>query len=367
MNRLGKIIVFAVAISIIGIGGYFVFRWFTAPTNQQNRLTLSDNQAGITATEAIKTLTDERLFDFWTNPKTEEVYYIGLHGQISKMNSDGSAQLLSSQTIPNLDYVNPTVDGSAVLIAFGYPTTPSFSIFNMAKRNFQPLPQGTTAADWNPQTNTSIAYLQNNGSSGKLSTLDLNTGKSTELLKINQKDLILDWAFPEIIYLYEKPTSQAVSSVWVYDIKSKTIKKLTEEKDFMVKWWTEKSLGLKWSTGKLSLVTKTNQQIASTDLKTLPYKCFFDEPFIYCSAPNDLSGAPANGLADRMLKKPRANDETIYAIISFNLGEKPLFSASKIFDSVEIGFRFRAKKIEKRNNRLLILNEDDNKLYTLPF
>lgn len=362
MKKGLKIAVVIIATLAIGVGGYFLFRYLTSPTDQQSAIVIPSNQSDSSSSEAAKALTNDSIFDFWTNPKTEEVYYMANDGRISRITPEGAIQPLTPQTIPGLNRVVPADDGSSALIAFGYPRTPSFSIFNVAKRSFQPLPQGTTGADWSPNSNNVIVYLQNNGASGRLSTLNLTTGKSTELLRINQKDLSLDWVFPETIYLYEKPSEKTLNSFWSYDIKSKSIKKLAEEQNLMIKWWPEKSLGLKLSGNKLTLINPNNTPISSAGIATLPSKCWLGEPFIYCGAQASLR---QNSSAASLLKQSGAR-EIIFAINSLTAESSQNLSGVPAFVNETANIELKIERIEKQTDRLLLLNGSDHKLYSLP-
>lgn len=366
MNKLGKITIAFAAALIIGIGGYFLFQAFIAPPTPQKSPASNEDQASPVTTVRLKTVAGEAIFDFWTNPKTNEIYYVDQNGRISKITPEGTTQSLTTQIIPSLSRINPSQDGSMAIISVGQQQNPSFSVFNVAKRNFQALPAGVTAAGWSAGSNNVVAYLQNNGSSSRLSSLNLATGKSTELLKISQKDLAIEWAFPESIYLYQRPSDQISSSVWSYDTKSKAIKKLVEEKSLSIKWWPERNLGLKWSNGKLSLMNKAGQQISSTNLKTLPGKCSFGEPFIYCAAVSEQRSVSGVNLTGNILQKSDTKNESIYSIVSLNLENGAAFPTSKIFDGGASDIPFRAARIEKQTDHLLILNEIDHKLYSLP-
>ncbi len=365
MNTLGKIIVSVVIAAIVLAGGYFVWQSLVTPAGPTTS-SPAGNNVGVAAAGKLEVLTSEKVFDFWTNPKTGDVYYVNSIGQILKLAAQGAGQVISAQAIPGLNWIAPSTDGLMALVALGYPQAPTFSIFNVNKKNFQPLPQGTTAADWDPLSNNRIAYLKTINGISRLNTMDVASGKSSELLRINQQDLVLDWGLANVIYLSEKPSSQNPNSVWSYDLKTKTLKILArEEKDLSIRWWAIKNIGLKWSNGALSLINSNNQTTNSIYLKTLPSKCFFDEPVIYCSAATAQDSVASRDLSNGELKQSSRSDESIYTINSFDLSASKL-SSRQFLSGNAIGIKFHASHIEKQTNRLLILNEYDHKLYSLP-
>lgn len=363
MNKNLKIVLTISGTIALLIVFYSAWQYLTSPIDPVNKIgnDSTDNQ---TVSTKLKKLTDENVFDFWVNKKTNELYYISDKGLISKVSDDQSNQTISSQNISNLSYVKPSVDGSLLLIALGLPQAPSFSVFNISKRSFQLLPKEATAADWDPQSNNRIIYLKNNGTSGSLALWDLQTGKSSDVIKMSQKDLNVDWALPEVVYLSDRPSDQNKGSVWSFNFKNKTLRTISsDELGIEIKWWSLKKIGLKLSNGILSLINYDGKQLNTIDLRTRPSKCFLDDPLIYCSAP--INQGSLSKIPDFNLKNPSTNEE-LYLISITQTGNGSKLTASNWIYENDPEIPLNSHKIEKRDNALLILNQLDHKLYSLP-
>ncbi|TSC82530.1 MAG: hypothetical protein G01um101419_576 [Parcubacteria group bacterium Gr01-1014_19] len=368
-TMLKKVTTIVLVVSVAAVATYFAWRIFAggiATPNPNN-----NNIGGPDAEKAsTRTLTLDPVFDFWIHKASKDIYSIAPSGQIIRVGlSPATSVSVTSQPIPELGSINPSLDGSSVIIKFGHPNQPSFSIFEIGKKEFRALPAGITSADWHPILNNRIVFLKNNGGVSQLATLDTRNNKILEVVKINQKDLLVEWVTEETFHLHEKPSSDQPTIIWSYDSKTKTFSLITKgESPSMLKWWPEKGRLLKWAGGKLTLADKNNHEISTINLSTAPDKCFLGEPIIYCSAPRDQYAINQNKFFRAALMRDYRGSasETIYEIFSLSAGSNRQLSASPMLSSGEIeqiGGGLRSVKVEKNGDALIVLSGQDRRLY----
>ncbi|MEK7640887.1 MAG: hypothetical protein AAB389_02735 [Patescibacteria group bacterium] len=361
MNKTIKIALLVTGALAILAGAYFGWEYLNSAPTYSNPTDSADNNGSVGAAK-LQILTNAEVFDFWMNKKTNEIYYLTKDGKISKLLEDKSSQAISSQNIPDLSYVEPSSDGLLALIAFGFPQSPSFSVFNTANKSFQPLPQGTTAVDWDPLSNNRVVYLKNGAGSSVLSILDLSSKKSSEIIKIFQKDLSLDWTSADIVYLNDRPSGEGSGSTWSLNIKSKIFKTISAEKpEVEIKWLTSK-IGLKSSLGLLSLINTDGKETNTIRLRAAANKCLNDRLLIFCSAP--LNQNSKTNSFDAELKKP-STQEGIYVISLVDYENRSSLLASSWPYNNELDTPINAARLEKQGGTLILLNRFDHLLYSI--
>ena len=360
MRRILTIASIILGIVVLVIVGYFTWQYLIKKSVEPKPQNGLDQQEEILALP----ITEERIFDYWINKTAGEAYYISENdSQIFRISSSGEKIDTGSKAIGNLSYIKPSADGSKVLIAFGYPNT-TFAIYDTNAKNWLALPAGTTAASWHSNLSGQIAYLRDNGAGSRLSTLNLLTGKVSEVLRISQKDIDLDWANPDIIYFKERPSTKINTSIWAYNLKNKSFSVLArEEKGLILKWLKGGELGLKLSGGLIGLVDGKNQPISLLELITLPEKCAFSslENLIYCAAPeiNAVSIDMIKNLPDEYLKGNFSFKDIIYALSATDRVPAPIIGSTANKEPID------AIHLEIVNGNLYFLNRYDNKLYEI--
>ncbi|MDO8466992.1 MAG: hypothetical protein Q7S83_02515 [bacterium] len=363
MNKKLKItLVAAIALTMI-IGAYFAWQYFAsdsfAPLPPSPADSGSEEPSKPAAPIAVS---KNEVFDFWINKLTSEIYYINPQGQIFKIGSDGIEQQITPQSFSDLAYIKPSFDGSAVLIAIGHSKNPTFSIFKSGTKSFSPLPSGTTAAAWDPSSNNRIVYLKNSGANSRLNIFTLNGQKSVEILKIAQYDLDLDWVRQDVVYLKTRPSNQYAGFILSYNIKSGAVKNIATGDGLLVRWFPEYKVGIEWLGKQLSVVDLDNKTLATINLKTIPSKCAFEQPLLFCAAVKNQNSLPLRFLPDNFLKKSLRRDEEVYALLSTDLETRQRLD---IFSKLPAD-NFLADRLTIHGNELLFLNDLDHKLYSLP-
>lgn len=357
MNKTIKIIFWIVTGAVIIIGAYLGYQYLKQPEKAPGSATLPPDDSEFLAPKSIS---ENRIFDYWIHKPQEEIYSIGEDAKIYKITADGETQDTGSKAVGNLSYIKPSSDGSKIFIAFGYPRTPTFSVYSLNARTWQALPAGTVAAAWDPQSANRLVYLKDNGQTSQLNILDLSNNRSQTILNLSQKDLDLDWILPNLIYFKERPSSQTTSSIWAYDLKARIFKRVVRnESGLLIKWVVDGSLGLKLSGSSLSLVDKTNRELVSLGITTLPGKCAISNSLLYCAA------SDSEWDLDKYLRKVKIFLDNIYVIPLIGLSQSPRLVGVTIFDSLLSGSAIDAEHLEITKDRLLFINRLDNKLYGL--
>jgi hypothetical protein len=360
------IVVIVLSLAAAGLGVYFAWK--------KSRQILTPPDAGQSAVEQaqlpplaekkLKILSDQPIFNYWVyaTGTQAEIFYLNQDGQIFKIKEDGEDEAVAAELMENLQSVKSSADGKYVLIKFGDRNFTEFAIFNGESKIFQMLPENTSAAAFSPD-GKQIAYLDRTG----LFVKDLEgvKPKVSKILSFNQKDHNLEWILPEIVVLTSKPSAFAKSSIWSLNIKNKAFQLLSpiEFEGLMVKWSVDAAvknkLGLQFNSrlegreGSLILINEKGEKQANLNFLTLPDKCHFSEPQIYCAVPSEIPAQTV--LPDDYLKRAFYSNDFIYQIdIAQNSFTEILSAGNPIIDAV--GLRF----IE---GKLLFVNRYDNKLY----
>jgi len=365
MNKNLRIILSVTAgIAVIAAGSYFLWKFFFAPASTDEALIGSggESAAGEISIEKPLAISDNPVFDYWINKKTAELYYLQPEGQIYKITASGEEQDTGSKALGGMSYIKPSADGTRVIVAFGYPRTPTFTIYTPAEKTWQALPEGTGAASWNPTNGNILAYLKENGAASNLYTLDLSTKRTQNIVRLTQKDLDLDWVSGDLIYLKDRPSNRVAGSAWIYNFKSRTIRTaIRDEVGLSLRWPIGALRGFKWSASALKIVDLNGAETAAVDIKTLPSKCSLNSLNAYCAAPLNQSAITAASYPDDYFRKSRSFTDDFYLI--------PLASAQlvgiKISSSAISGIIVDADRVELDGSRLLFINRLDRRLYSL--
>ncbi|MEK7590227.1 MAG: hypothetical protein AAB454_00790 [Patescibacteria group bacterium] len=373
-----KILIITTILVVLGIGGYLAWQYFFQPTPTEvaeEGAALPITEAGITPTEkrpaetqitkaGIKILSTRPVFDYWINKNTNDVYFVDLNGEMHKISPSGTEEKINAQTISDIHSIQPSPDGSRVIFTFGYPFQTTLSILDIAAKSWQPLPAGTISAAWDPRSNNQISYLKDNSDKSGIFLLTLSTKKATELIKVNQKDLDLEWALPDVLYLKTKPSAEYNGFIWAFNIKQKTFSPLINEgAGLSVLWSDNGKLGCRFSgngfTNSFTLIDEKNRVLANISDVTLPSKCAFGINNAYCAIPIRIP--PRVKLPDDYLQKEIFLDDLIYKV-DLTTGETEQFGniSFNIFTPPMDAYHLSIQK-----NRLLFINRLDNLLYSL--
>lgn len=373
-----KIITIILIIAAIGFGGYYLWKFLSPkiigvlpgpgeiPTVEV--ITVGEGGgigftggADITIQEPqiikqkLSILINSPVFEYWPNSKENSLYFTNPSGQIIRINSDNTRQLVSSQTLNNLHEIKSSNDGSVIIAEFNYPQLPSLSIFFASTTGWQPLPAGTISAAISPDSKK-IAY----SAPTSLKMLDLTTQKISEIQKISQVGLKLSWLKDYELLLSSYPSIETRNYVYSFNLKNKLLKTLINgEYGLIINWAKGGDSGIKINTverkARTSLIDNSGNAIANLTFLTMPEKCLIDSQKIYCGIPQNIREGII--LPDDYYKK---TDYFIDDIFELDL---PTGRVSKIFDGNDMPLD--AYNLKIKDNNLLFINRYDNKLYAL--
>ncbi|MEK9168416.1 MAG: hypothetical protein AAB698_01295 [Patescibacteria group bacterium] len=387
------IIIISVILGILAMAVGVYFAWkksrelLVPPVIQQPAA--GEQQLPALAERKIKILSDQPIFDYWiyrpefgvvatstaTSTKTitrdSIVFYLNQDGLIFRVKEDAEDEAITPEPIENVQLVKFSSNGKFALIKFWDANFSGFVIFNGETKVQEFLPENITAAAFSPD-GKKIVYLQKQVGFKTASDLIVKelTGakpKTVKILSFNQMDFDLDWILPETVILAPKPSAFSAVSAWSVDIKNKNFKPLwpIDLNGLTINWSidgrTDGKLGLQFNSGKegnkdsLIMINEKGEKRANFDFLTLPNKCFFAEPKIYCAVPLEIPKDTI--LPDDYLKKAVYFKDFLYQIdVSQN-------SLSEIFSAPEP--IIDATRLFVSNNQLLFINRYDNRLYSL--
>ena len=329
----------------MAVGVYFAWkksRELLAPPIIDQRPTTDDQRLPALAEKKLKILSDQPIFDYWVySTSTRQIFYLNQDGLIFKVKEDAEDEAITPEPIDNIQSVKSSSDGKLALIKFWDANFSGFVIFNGETKVQEFLPENITVAAFSPNAKK-IIYLQKQVGFKTASDLIVKelTGakpKTVKILSFNQMDFDLDWILPETVILAPKPSTFSAVSAWSVDIKNKTFKPLwpIDLSGLMVNWSidgrTDEKLGLRFNSGKegnkdsLIMINEKGEKRANFDFLTLPNKCFFAEPKIYCAVPLEIPKDTI--LPDDYLKKAVYFKDFLYQIDVSQNSLSEIFSA----------------------------------------
>lgn len=357
MKKYLKITAVILILTAIGFGIYYFFK--KSPVAQDFLSGVfpgtfkAGKEAGVQpiAGEKLNTLTQDPIFDYWINSKTGDIYYLTPVGQVIRV-SGGQEELINSQTLPRLNQVLASNDGTLAIAKFSYPDFPTFSIFDTVTNSWQPLPPNTIAAAWSPN-GPEISYVDDRA----LKIFNLASKKTSEIIKLTQKELMLHWRKDSRLFLTS--LSGPSAKMMILDAKNKTLLPFLEENGLVIQWSANDELGIKLNSvnnrPQTSLIDGNGVTLSQLTFVTLPSKCLIEELKIYCAVPKNIGEGLK--LPEDYYKKAVYFDDTFYLI---NLSDG---SVSELKSDLEL--KIDAEHLELRNNQLLFKNRLDSKLYSL--
>lgn len=324
----------------------------------------------------LKTLSGSQVFDYWVASSTQEIFYVSQEGKIAKVNSGGQDAFLSEQEIQNLNFILPSPDSQKIIAAFGSPTQPQFSIFDLVANSWSPLPLEIKSAAWSPEgKRAAVVISQNNQaiqqSSGQanLAIIDMakylsNDAKQKEkavkviIKNFALKDLKIDWLRPDEIIFSDKPSSLAPGSAWRLNLSKLNFDEIIPSGNGLMIKWLNEDLGLKFQNQKSSLINWGGQVINDFPFMVLPDKCVLKSDSLYCFLFTPAS--PKIKWPDNYLQKSVYTQDALY---KFNLNN--LTAPELVFDAALKGKTIDASDLRLFGNQILFINRYDNLLYGL--
>jgi hypothetical protein len=315
----------------------------------------------------LKILSENPVFDYWVASSTQEIFYVTEAGKIAKVNPGGQDAFLSEQEIQNLNFILASPDSQKIIVAFGSPSQPQFSVFDLINNSWTPLPLEIKSVAWSPEAKRLAAVIiQNNQINLALPDLSKylsNDPKQKEktskviIKNFSLKDLKMDWLRPDEIIFTDKPSSLVMGSAWRLNLSKLNLDEIISPGNGLMIKWLKDDLGLKFQNQKSSLINWAGQTINNFPFMVLPEKCVLKSDFLYCFLFS--SDNPKINWPDDYLQKSIYTNDGFYKFDLNNLTVPEL-----VFD------QWGEKSIDASNlkllgNQILFINRYDNQLYSL--
>lgn len=361
-----KILIIVIGIvGVLIIGGliyYFAFRPVTTtPQPATGQLPLpsgaESKEPAETPAGALKILSSEPVFGYWTASSTQEIFYITPEGKIAKIGSPAGAYLLE-QTTENLNFILPSPDSQKIIAAFGDPHQPQFSLFDLISNSWSPLPLEIKSVAFSPEGKRLAALITQN-SQTNLVIIDLKAKVLKTIIKnFSLQDLKMDWLRSEEIIFSDKPSALTINSVWRLNLPKLIFDEIVSPGRGLSLKWLKDDLGLKFQNKKSSLINWAGQAINDFPFLVLPDKCVFKTDYLYCFLFSADGISPKANWPDDYLQGAIYTKDDLYKIDLNNLAEPQL-----IFS--QWGKNIDAVNLETLGNQILFINRYDNQLYGL--
>ena len=370
MKKIITIIAILIVLATIGIGGYFIWSYFTM-SSQVSPVPAGtgaiDNATPITpsatSNTTIKLLADTAVAGYAQTGS--KITAITPDGQVVEINGNDAQIINSSKLSENVLSVKVSYDGTWLLEKFGDKNHPKFSLYNVSSASWKPITDfDMSDADWSPNSNK-LAFISSLGSNATIGILDLGkqtkTGFSREVIStLALEEANITWLTPNEILLSDPPSKYVLGSIWKYKIKEKTFTPLAYKKSGLVAGWskTGSATGIIFTStpkNNFSVVRGDGSIMVNINILTLPNKCTFQNFALVCAIPkNNLAAAI---LPDDYLKKALYTNDNFYKI-NVPTGEiTPLLdTGSSKIDAVNLTIS---------GSRLLFINRLDQKLYSI--
>ena len=362
-----KVLIFLAIVAVLSGALYFFWPFFKSLFGGSRDVIQPVPQLALEETDNIKILVNRPVFDYWF--KGDETYYLTMDGEIFRISVEGTHRRLDAPQIANSDSINSfasSFDGKMVLMTFGDEGGLALLVFDIETTSWLPIDDNVVGAAWHPSQNQ-IAYLKSDANLLSLNPLslkviNLTNQKTTEVIKLNIEDVILEWKKADEIYLAPKSSALSSGSVWALNISKKTLRPVINDGlGLMVNWVSDGTHALKFTRrdGKnnLDFIDSNNVLIAPVALPiTIPTKCVFDKAIVYCAIPKNIPGTAI--LPDDYFKFNLYLEDDFWSWNTETGEVKTIYApADKIID---------AEKISKKNNALFFINRYDKNLYSLP-
>lgn len=297
-------------------------------------------------------------------------------GKVVKV-SRGETSVISSSEISGLSEAKFSHDGKHILVAFGSGQTPEHSIFSIENKTWSPLEAGIKSPAWSPYDNR-IAYIKEVGGANAIFTADPSIArtKPQEIIKLNTEDVRLIWLSPQKLVIADKGSVFSGGSLWLLDIKTKTLSQVVRENlGLDYKWSGEALLGLVFKTdlsrrgGVLALYDASGNLVTNLSILTMPSKCGFDvvpgqtngtstaaaSKFLYCAIPANTDLLKTKTLPDEYQKRAFFTKDDFFKIDLRDGSVSGVFSGENVdVDNLKVF-----------GGNLFFINRMDGKLYAI--
>ncbi len=351
--RIVKIIISLAIMTGIGWGIYYFFYQTPAGSNIIGTFFGNGpvNEELSVITEKIRPVTSGTIFNYWLESRTGNIYFVDNDGLVQKISGEEQS-VISSIPISGVNSIQASPNGEFMLAKFNYPQSTTFSVFNTVSEVWQPLPVTTIGATWAPNSQD-LAYVDDRS----LKIMDVRTKKSTEVIRLTQKDLRLHWISDSKILL--STVTGVDEKIWLLDIGRKTLVPFLEGNNLIINWSEKNELGIRLhivnNLARIGLIDNSGATLTDFSFLTMPEKCTFQDKKIYCAIPKNIPEGIK--LPNDYYKRSVYFDDLIY-LVDLSTG-----AFSEIPTDLQIPID--AEYLKVVNDKLLFKNRLDEKLYSL--
>jgi len=264
-----------------------------------------------------------------TSDKANIIYYSKVNGNIIQSDFNGLNQVtISDANLENLVKVlwAPNKNKTITIFQDNLENVSKY-LYNFSDKKSLPLNKYVSYISWSPDSSKIVYQYQNTlTDDNNISTSLPDGSKFSTILKTRMKDLIVEW--PSDIYLREKPSGLAQSTLYSLNVLSGSLNKLiTDVYGFSIKWSPKGNKMLYSKTSSkgqgIYIFTADNNGTneKATGISTVAEKCTWSQDirYIFCAVPKNISDAKV--LPDDFYKGTFIGDDEFYKI-NVSTGEK---------------------------------------------
>jgi len=320
----------------------------------------------------IKAISQEPVFaPTITADKNKVIYYLRSNGNVWEANFDGSEpNQVSSANLENLVKViwSPNKSGVITIFQDNLENISKF-FYSYTTKNALPLNRYINYIAWSPDSKK-IAYQYQNESTDdvNISTANPDGLKYSVLFNTRMKNLIVEWPQGNEIFLREKPSGIALSSLYSLNSLTRTFNKvLSDIYGLSIKWSVKGDKMLFSKTGQggksigIFIANRNGSNDKPLDIGTLAEKCVWSQDirFVYCAIPKNIGEAKI--LPDDFYKGTFVANDEFYKI---NTGTN---EKTNILEGETINGTFDATELFLSPNEdyLFFINKGDGLLYSI--
>ncbi len=272
-----------------------------------------------TKLQIVKLSDDEnKVLDYWFNKNNDNIYYFTQEGNvfIAKENSDLN---ISSQEINAINYILPSPSGKLVLVAFGDPKNPSWGLFDTVDQVWRPINNKIIQVTWGGDDGKLIAVIKNDTENilawVKVEDAILQNEKLNYLTiahNFNFLDIKIHYLGNNELMVYEKPATNYLSKVFIFNTKKRTIKLITQAEGLYLNIFSDQDTIIEFENPSKFIIT--NNHFSKNSIwpqPTFPDKCTVDNRLlIYCFYPDsNLFYQSTDVLSDYLQRKFYTKDK----------------------------------------------------------
>ena len=359
MKTIFKILGWILVAGFIVWGVYFAYKTFFATKVVTPSVAQGLKNNPVVQASLIKLVSENAVFSYFVNSKTLAIYLVGKDGQIFKTLGVGQpTEIVNKQTLPNLNSVVASGDGTKLVATFNYPLAPVVAVYDTAANTWERLPENTFATAFDPSSQK-LVYIRTTTTGGELNILDLTSKKATKIMNLAVIDGNLTWVNKDEIILSQKPTQELTLESWLITLSKKTLTPLSGSSQAIMSLYGHSTYGLKLAYAntkkdlKLFLTTPEGIELVILPFVTLPSKCALTEKYLYCAVPSEYPTGIK--LPDDYLKRKFYSLDSIIKIDIDTLYPITLFDTTSA--------KVDAEQLIVSGEKLYFVNRYDDKLY----